>query len=49
MFRAALAQQLRTLVHRGQQTLTAPFPQLTTHEREILDGVAAGLTNAQIA
>ena len=25
-----------------------PFPQLTQREREILDGVAAGLTNAQI-
>ena len=49
VFGAALAQRLRTWFTRGPRPLTAPFPQLTAREREILDGVAAGLTNAQIA
>ena len=49
VFGAALAQRLRTWFTRSPRPLTAPFPQLTAREREILDGVAAGLTNAQIA
>lgn len=48
MFGAALAQRLRTWFIRGPQPPVEPFPQPTAREREILDGVAAGLTNAQI-
>ena len=48
VFGAALAQRLRTWFTRGPQPPAEPFPQLTAREREILDGVAAGLTNAQI-
>jgi len=48
VFGAALARRLRSWFTRAPQTLTKPFPQLTAREREILDGVAAGLTNAQI-
>jgi len=48
VFGAALAQRLRTWFTRGPQKPAEPFPQLTAREREILDGVAAGLTNAQI-
>ena len=48
VFGAALAQRLRTWFTRGAQKPAEPFPQLTAREREILDGVAAGLTNAQI-
>jgi len=48
VFGAALAQRLRSWFAPGPQPQTAPFPQLTQREREILDGVAAGLTNAQI-
>ena len=47
VFGAALAQRLRTWFTRGPQAAD-PFPQLTVREREILDGVATGLTNAQI-
>ena len=36
------------LVHPRPAAAADPFPQLTAREREILDGVAAGLTNAQI-
>jgi DNA-binding NarL/FixJ family response regulator len=48
VFGAALAQRLRTWFTRGPQASAKPFPQLTVREREILDGVAAGLTNTQI-
>jgi len=48
VFGAALAQRLRTWFTRGPQKPAEPFPQLTARELEILDGVAAGLTNAQI-
>jgi DNA-binding NarL/FixJ family response regulator len=48
VFGAALAQRLRTWFTRSPQKPAEPFPQLTAREREILDGVAAGLTNAQI-
>ena len=48
VFGAALAQRLRTWFTRSPQGPAKPFPQLTAREREILDGVAAGLTNAQI-
>jgi DNA-binding NarL/FixJ family response regulator len=48
VFGAALAWRLRAWFTPGPQPQAAPFPQLTPREREILDGVAAGLTNAQI-
>jgi DNA-binding NarL/FixJ family response regulator len=48
VFGAALAQRMRAWFSSGPQPQTAPFPQLTQREREILDGVAGGLTNAQI-
>jgi DNA-binding NarL/FixJ family response regulator len=48
VFGAALAHRLRTWFTRGPQKPAQPFPQLTAREREILDGVAAGLTNTQI-
>ena len=48
VFGAALARRLRTWFTPSRQPQAAPFPQLTQREREILDGVAAGLTNAQI-
>jgi DNA-binding NarL/FixJ family response regulator len=48
VFGAALAQRLRSWFAAGPRVQASPFPQLTQREREILDGVAAGLTNAQI-
>jgi DNA-binding NarL/FixJ family response regulator len=48
VFGAALAQRLRAWFAPSRQPQAAPFPQLTQREHEILDGVAAGLTNAQI-
>jgi DNA-binding NarL/FixJ family response regulator len=49
VFGAALAQRLRTWFAAGPARATAPFRQLTDREREVLDGVAAGLSNAQLA
>ena len=48
VFGAALAQRLRSWFAAGPRPQATPFPQLTPREREILDGVAAGLSNAQI-
>lgn len=48
VFGSALAQRLRAWFASGPRPSAEPFPQLTRREREILDGVAAGLTNAQI-
>jgi DNA-binding NarL/FixJ family response regulator len=48
VFGAALARRLRRWFAAGPSTPALPFPQLTDRERLILDGVAAGLTNAQI-
>lgn len=48
VFGAALAQRLRTWFAAGPRPQATPFPQLTEREREILDGVAAGLSNTQI-
>jgi hypothetical protein len=48
VFGAALTQRLRTWFTRGPQAPAEPFPQVTVREREILDGGAAGLTNAQV-
>jgi DNA-binding NarL/FixJ family response regulator len=47
VFGAALAKRLQTWF--GQPPREAkPFPGLSTREREILDGVATGMTNAEI-
>lgn len=48
VFGAALAGRLRSWFATPPQTPADAFPQLTDRERSILDGVAAGLTNAQI-
>ncbi len=47
VFGAALARRLRTWFADGPAG-GAPFPELTERERQILDGVAAGLSNADI-
>ena len=47
VFGAALAGQMQRWFSRAQPA-TNPFPQLTEREREILEHVAAGLTNAEI-
>lgn len=48
VFGAALAHRLRRWLAAGPPSPEAPFPQLTERERPILDGVAGGLTNAQV-
>jgi DNA-binding NarL/FixJ family response regulator len=48
VFSAALAQRLQSWFGRPARTSPTPFPELTERERAILDGVAAGLTNAEI-
>jgi DNA-binding NarL/FixJ family response regulator len=48
VFGAALARRMRRWLGAGPAAAELPFPQLTERERLILDGVAAGLTNAQI-
>jgi DNA-binding NarL/FixJ family response regulator len=48
VFGAALAVRLRGWFAAGPSLPVLPFPQLTQRERAILDGVAAGLSNAQI-
>jgi DNA-binding NarL/FixJ family response regulator len=48
VFGAALARRLSGWLAAGPPRAELPFPQLTERERLILDGVAAGLTNAQI-
>jgi DNA-binding NarL/FixJ family response regulator len=48
VFGAALAHRLSRWLAAGPAAPETPFPQLTDRERLILDGVAAGLTNAQV-
>jgi DNA-binding NarL/FixJ family response regulator len=48
VFGAALARRIGRWLAAGPARPSLPFPQLTDRERLILDGVAAGLTNAQI-
>jgi DNA-binding NarL/FixJ family response regulator len=47
VFGAALARRLQSWFGRPPKKAT-PFPELTNREREILDGVALGKTNAEI-
>lgn len=47
IFGTALAQRMRTWFARPQER-GSPFPELTDRERDILDSVAAGLTNTEI-
>jgi DNA-binding NarL/FixJ family response regulator len=49
VFGAPLAHRMRTFFATGPTGSAASFPELTDREREILDKVAAGLTNAEIA
>lgn len=48
VFGPALASRLRKWFAGASAPSPAPFPQLTDRERAILDGVAAGFSNAQI-
>jgi DNA-binding NarL/FixJ family response regulator len=48
VFGAAITKRLPSWFTQGSSVRRAPFPELTDRERDILDGVAAGLTNAQI-
>jgi DNA-binding NarL/FixJ family response regulator len=48
VFGAALTQRLRTFFGNSGAPNAALFPELTTREREILDRLAAGLTNVEI-
>jgi len=48
VFGSTLAQRVQDWFGRGRQLVGKPFPELTDRERQILDGVAAGLTNAEI-
>ena len=47
VFGAALATRLQTWFARPRPK-ASPFPELTAREQEILDGVATGMTNAEI-
>jgi DNA-binding NarL/FixJ family response regulator len=47
VFGAVLARRMRSWFLRSQPAVDA-FPELTDREREILDGVAAGMTNPEI-
>ncbi len=48
MFGASLATRMQAWFSRGPSSSDGAFPELSDREREILDGVAAGLTNAEI-
>ncbi|MGY1712561.1 LuxR C-terminal-related transcriptional regulator [Geodermatophilus sp. SYSU D00758] len=49
VFGAALARRIAEFFAAGPAGPTTAFPQLTAREREVLDLVAAGRSNAQIA
>ena len=51
LFGPAIARRLTTFFQHadGAGLAVAPFPELTDREREVLDRIAAGLTNHQIA
>ena len=48
IFGPAVAARLLHFFADGPESATLPFPQLTVREREILDLMAGGLTNAEI-
>jgi DNA-binding NarL/FixJ family response regulator len=48
IFGPAVAGRLLEFFGTGQEAVSLPFPQLTTREREILDLMAAGLSNTEI-
>jgi DNA-binding NarL/FixJ family response regulator len=48
VFGAALTTRMQGWFGRTPVRESRPFPELTDRERDILDGVAAGLTNAEI-
>ena len=48
VFGSALARRLQHWFEHPPTSQSVPFPDLTDRERTILDGVAAGLTNAEI-
>lgn len=49
VFSSGIASRVLAFFAAGPATTLAPFPELTEREREILDLVARGLTNAEIA
>ncbi len=48
VFGSTLARRMQSWFGRRAGPAEEPFPELTAREREILDGVAAGLTNTEI-